>query len=96
MNIIPTHYTEDLAPISNNGGAEGSMIGQALQWNPTLPLIVKRANGTDSLVNVSGTSIINPLGLSEAFNDQAKGNHYFSKHFSLLQIHQLVGISIPV
>ncbi len=72
LNIIPTHYTEDLAPISNNGGAEGSMIGQALQWNPTLPLKVKRANGADSLVNVGGTSIINPLGLSEAFNDQAK------------------------
>ncbi len=72
LNIIPTHYTEDIAPISNNGGAEGSMIGQALQWNPTLPLKVKRANGTDSLVNVGGTSIINPLGLSEAFNDQSK------------------------
>lgn len=72
LNIIPTQYSEDIAPISNNGGAEGSMIGQALQWNPTLPLKVKRANGTDSLVNVGGTSIINPLGLSTAFNDQSR------------------------
>ncbi len=72
LNIIPTQYKEDLAPISNNGGAEGSMIGQALQWNPTLPLKVKRADGSDSLVNVGGTSIINPLGLSTAFNDQSR------------------------
>lgn len=71
LDLIPTQYTEQIAPVSNNGGAEGSMVGQALQWNPTLPLKVKRANGTDSLVNVGGTSIINPLGLSEAYNDRA-------------------------
>lgn len=72
LNIIPTQYTEDIAPISNNGGAEGSMIGQSLQWNPTLPLKVKRADGSDSLTNVGGTSIINPLGLSTAYNDKSR------------------------
>ncbi|MEI9806401.1 MAG: SusC/RagA family TonB-linked outer membrane protein [Bacteroidota bacterium] len=72
LTILPSQYTEDIAPISNDAGAEGSLIGQALQWNPTLPLVVKRSNGTDSLVNVGGTSIINPLGLSAAYNDQAK------------------------
>jgi TonB-dependent starch-binding outer membrane protein SusC len=74
VSLLPSHQTEDITPISNNAGAEGSMIGQALQWNPTLPLVVKRANGSDSIVNVGGTSIINPLGLSEAYNDQAKIN----------------------
>jgi iron complex outermembrane receptor protein len=74
LTLLPSHQVEDITPISNNAGAEGSMIGQALQWNPTQPLMVKRANGTDSLVNVGGTSIINPLGLSEAYNDQAKIN----------------------
>ena len=72
LNIIPSQYKESIAPISNNAGAEGSMIGQALQWNPTLPLKVKRANGTDSTVNVGGTSIINPVGISEAYDDQAR------------------------
>ena len=72
LSILPSQFIEDIAPISNNAGAEGSMIGQALQWNPTQPLRVKRANGTDSIVNVGGTSIVNPIGISEAYNDQAK------------------------
>ena len=35
INIIPSQYVEDIAPISNNAGAGGSLIGHALQWNPT-------------------------------------------------------------
>ena len=72
LSVLPSQYIEDIAPISNNAGAEGSMIGQALQWNPTQPLRVKRANGSDSIVNVGGTSIINPLGIADAYNDRAK------------------------
>ncbi len=72
FSLLPSYQIEQIAPISNNAGAEGSMIGQALQWNPTQPLVVKRANGTDSTVNVGGTSIVNPLGLSQAYNDEAR------------------------
>jgi TonB-linked SusC/RagA family outer membrane protein len=67
LNIIPSQYIEDIAPITNDAGAAGSLIGQALQWNPTLHLKVG-----DSLVNVGGTSIYNPLGVSEAINDRSK------------------------
>jgi len=67
INITPSQYIENIAPITNNAGAAGSMIGQALQWNPTQALKIG-----DSLVNVGGTSIYNPLGVSEAFNDKAK------------------------
>ncbi len=67
INIIPSQYVEDIAPITNNAGAGGSLIGQALQWNPTQPLTVG-----DSVVNVGGTSIYNPLGISNAYNDKSK------------------------
>lgn len=67
VNIIPSQYTEDIAPISNDAGAGNSLIGMALQWNPTLPLKVG-----DSIVNVGGNSIFNPLGVSEAITDRAK------------------------
>ncbi len=67
INITPSQYVEDIPPITNNAGASGSLIGQALQWNPTLPLKIG-----DSLVNVGGNSILNPLGVSEAYNDKAK------------------------
>jgi iron complex outermembrane receptor protein len=67
INIIPSQYIEDIAPISNDAGAGGSLIGMALQWNPTQALKIG-----DSIVNVGGTSVFNPLGVSEAINDKAK------------------------
>ncbi|MDI9365198.1 MAG: SusC/RagA family TonB-linked outer membrane protein [Flavobacterium sp.] len=67
FNIITSQYIENNAPVTNNAGAAGSLIGQALQWNPTLALKIG-----DSLVNVGGNSIINPLGMSEAYNDNSK------------------------
>lgn len=67
VNIVPSQYTEDIAPISNDAGAGNSLIGMALQWNPTLPLKVG-----DSVVNVGGNSIFNPLGVSNAINDRSK------------------------
>jgi TonB-linked SusC/RagA family outer membrane protein len=67
FNIIPSHYVENIAPISNNAGAGNNLIGMALTWNPTQPLRIG-----DSLVNVGGNSIFNPLNVSEAINDRSK------------------------
>lgn len=66
VNILPSQYTEQIAPISNNAGASNSLIGMALSWNPTQPLMIG-----DSVVNVGGNSIFNPLGVSNAMNDKA-------------------------
>lgn len=67
FNVISSQYLEHLAPISNDAGSTGSLIGQALQWNPTEPL--RKAN--DSL-NIKQGDIINPLAMSEAYNDVSK------------------------
>ncbi len=67
VNLVSSQFIENNAPVTNNAGAAGSIIGQALQWNPTLALKIG-----DSLVNVGGNSIINPLGLSEAYSDKSK------------------------
>lgn len=67
INIIPSHYVENIAPISNNAGAGNNIIGMALTWNPTQPLKIG-----DSTVNVGGNSIFNPLNVSDAINDKAK------------------------
>lgn len=66
VNILPSQYTEQIAPISNDAGASNSLIGMALSWNPTQPLKIG-----DSVVNVGGNSIFNPLGVSNAMNDKA-------------------------
>ncbi|HLG38489.1 MAG TPA: SusC/RagA family TonB-linked outer membrane protein [Chitinophagaceae bacterium] len=72
VNVIPSQYMEEIAPISNNAGSRGSLIGNALQWNPTENLIIKRSNGTDSLNVKVGGDLLNPLAVSEAFTDKAK------------------------
>ncbi|MES2850403.1 MAG: SusC/RagA family TonB-linked outer membrane protein [Bacteroidota bacterium] len=69
VNIIVAQTLDNQPPISNNSGFRGSLIGQALQWNPTKPL---RKVGSDSLnVNIGG-DVFNPLASSEAVNDLSK------------------------
>ncbi|MEP7319709.1 MAG: SusC/RagA family TonB-linked outer membrane protein, partial [Panacibacter sp.] len=49
FNVTSTQTREDIAPVFNDAGFTGSVIAQALQWNPTRPLIVKKSDGSDSL-----------------------------------------------
>lgn len=73
INIIPSQYQEKIAPISNNAGSRGSLIGNALQWNPTEKLIVRNSTNTaDSFNVVRGGDLINPVALNEAVTDQSK------------------------
>ncbi len=72
INITPSQYMEEVAPISNDAGSRGSLIGNALQWNPTENLIIKKANGQDSLNVVVGGDLLNPLAVSEAITDRSR------------------------
>lgn len=73
INVIPSQYIEDLAPISNNAGSRGNLIGNALQWNPTRPLVIRNSTNTgDSLNFPRNGDLFNPLAVSQAVNDQSK------------------------
>jgi len=73
INIIPSQVINDIAPIANNSGSRGSLIGNALQWNPTEKLILRNsANTADSFNVVRGGDLINPVALQNAVTDQAK------------------------
>jgi iron complex outermembrane receptor protein len=67
INITASQSREQLAPITNNGDFRGSLIGQALQWNPT-----------DKLYNDDGTpfvrqgQVINPVAQQAYYNDNAR------------------------
>ena len=68
IGLTTAHIDEDLAPITNNAGFKGSIIGQALQWNPTRSLF-----NTDGTLFIGNTgNDINPLAMSAAFNDNPK------------------------
>lgn len=67
FSVLAAHNKEQIAPVTNNAGARGSLISQALVWNPTRPL--RKAN--DSLDRPGG-DIINPLAMLEEYNDNAR------------------------
>jgi TonB-dependent starch-binding outer membrane protein SusC len=68
INVLASQTVENVAPISNNAGFKGSLIGQALQWNPTKSL----RNADGSLRIEYGSDNINPLAYSEAYFDMPK------------------------
>lgn len=57
---------EQIAPVSNDPGSTGSIISNALQWNPTL---VMKRGAHSYTVNPNGQ--VNPLAFSDAYNDYA-------------------------
>lgn len=68
LGFFGTQTNEQIAPVTTDAGFESSLVGQALAWNPTEPL-----HHPDGTLNIKyGSSIINPLGMSEANNDHAR------------------------
>lgn len=72
INILTSHVAEDIAPISTDAGFEGSLIGMALQWNPTRAL--RNADGSYNIATANGfpNTVYNPLAYSAAYNDKSK------------------------
>jgi len=69
-SVQAAHTTEQIAPITNDAGFTGSLIGQALQWNPTLAL--HKPDGSFNLLGVG--SAINPEAMSAAYDDNVNIN----------------------
>lgn len=67
FGITATQYTEQIAPITDNAGSQGSLIAAALNWNPTY-----RLKNSSGLFNLTGGGGYNPLALVESFNDRNK------------------------
>jgi len=72
FNFLFANTTNDAAPISNNAGFQGSLIGTALQWNPTHPL--RKPNDSIWVNNQLGATTVNPLALLAAYDDRTVTN----------------------
>ena len=68
VSLISNQYTEQIAPITTDAGFTGSLISQALSWNPTRSMY----NPDGSLFIEKGSTTINPLVMSAAYNDRSK------------------------
>ena len=68
VNMISNQYLESIAPITTDAGFTGSLISQALAWNPTQSFY----NPDGSLFIDYGSTTINPLAALAANSDKAK------------------------
>ena len=68
FNVITAHTSTESAPISNDAGFQGSLIGTALQWNPTHALYTTTGEIWTDKVGLGNTTI-NPLALLQAYDD---------------------------
>lgn len=68
VNLVTSQYLENIAPITTDAGFRGSLISQALSWNPTRAF----RNPDGSLFIEPRSSIVNPLAMSEASSDKSK------------------------
>ncbi|WP_197428826.1 SusC/RagA family TonB-linked outer membrane protein [Phnomibacter ginsenosidimutans] len=65
FNVFAGQAKENIAPITNNAGFQGNLIGMALQWNPTQNLY----NSNGSLNIIPGSTIVNPLAMQRGYTD---------------------------
>lgn len=73
FNLLFGNTLTNSAPISNNAGFQGSLIGTALQWNPTHPL--RKPNDSIWVNNQLGATTVNPLALLAAYDDKTSLNN---------------------
>jgi iron complex outermembrane receptor protein len=67
FNLITAQAIENGPAVSTNAGFRGSLIGNALQWNPTAAMY--NADGTPVIVPPFG-DFVNPVALLEAYQDK--------------------------
>jgi len=68
FNVIANQYLENIPPITNDAGFGNSLIGQALQWNPTEALY-----NPDGTLNIKqGSSAVNPVAMQQVYHDKSK------------------------
>jgi iron complex outermembrane receptor protein len=73
FNIFAGQARENIAPITNDAGAQGNLISTALQWNPTEALY--KDDGTVNVI--PGSSTINPVALQNGYVDISNINSLF-------------------
>lgn len=69
FNLLTSNSNEDVPPVGTTSGFRGSVVANALQWNPTEAMY--NADGTPVIIPKFG-NFMNPVALIQAYDDQTK------------------------
>ncbi|RWY57129.1 SusC/RagA family TonB-linked outer membrane protein [Mucilaginibacter gilvus] len=83
LTSLFSNLKDRFAPITNNAGFNGSLIGAALQTNPTIPVYDAQGryynlNGYDAKGFPNGNSFRNPVSLLNQIDDTDNINRYLN------------------
>ncbi|MCQ6958068.1 SusC/RagA family TonB-linked outer membrane protein [Mucilaginibacter aquariorum] len=83
LQSLFSNVQDRFAPITNNAGFNGSLIGTAIQTNPTIPIFDAQGryfnlNGYDAQGFPNGTSFRNPVSLLNQIDDTDNINRYLN------------------
>ncbi len=81
VNMITSQVNDEYAPISNDAGYTGSLISNALAWNPTDVF-----HNSDGSYNQPSLDLSNPLAMLDYINDNASTLRVLSNMSASLKI----------
>lgn len=81
VNMITSKIEDEYAPISNDAGYEGSLLSNALAWNPTDNLYK-----SDGSFNQVSNNLSNPLAMLAMINDNASTTRVLTNLSASLKI----------
>ncbi len=75
LNLIASNTIENGAPIAEDSNVNGSLIGNAVEWNPTVPFYNSNGDFVQRRYQENGADVAglptNPLALIEYYNDES-------------------------
>jgi len=81
FGVTASNLQKETAPVSDNAGYEGSLIGAALQWNPTSPL-----TKDDGTYNQDIVENRNPLAMADYIRDNSATTRIISNVGATLRL----------
>jgi len=75
ISVIASNTVEDGAPVAENSNVNGSLIGNAIEWNPTVPFRDANGDFIQRIYGQSGNEVdglpTNPAALIAYYNDRS-------------------------
>ncbi|MFC4873799.1 SusC/RagA family TonB-linked outer membrane protein [Negadavirga shengliensis] len=75
ISVIANNNVENGAPIAENSNVNGSLVGNAIEWNPTVPFRDAQGNFVQRVYQENGRNVAglptNPMALLAYYHDQS-------------------------
>ncbi|GAB3653730.1 TonB-dependent receptor [Echinicola sediminis] len=90
ISVIASNTAEEGAPVAEDSNVNGSLIGNAIEWNPTVPFRDANGNFIQRMYNQAGNEVdglpTNPAALIAYYNDKSNITNILGSFAATYQI----------